>query len=224
MPRLFKKEPGPHKAASAAASSSHHQTTDEKNLNKFNHRLEQILNTMQETKTSISNLSAAYEKRKLDTKGYLSFFLPADDPERNEDINFIISVANSISEKTTARKTQLSELREETFRLEIASTRMNAVVTGACIYVMKKIEESYQKAWIRRDPLSSQLYLELLTRVGTQTEEQQSLALQALVSYLENPDIQNIVKFGSHSSKQMLAKMMEYINVLIQNASISVKQ
>ncbi|MFY7697235.1 MAG: hypothetical protein ACOVQX_00125 [Legionella sp.] len=48
---------------------------------------------------------------------------------------------------------------------------------------------------------------------------EQSLALQTLLCYLEEqPETTKLLHFRSQSSKEVLAKMLEYINVLAQQA------
>jgi len=222
---LFSKQPAPYKPAPQHVNTSNpHHNTHEHNLLKWVKKHENALEHIKQVKSSSTTLSSSYEQRKAvqaANTSRLNFFagLSNPSPERPDDINFITSIAESLGEKTKVTKNKLRELKGETHKLEAASDKMSTIVTGAYLYVMKKIEDSYKNAWVSKDPKSSQLYLELVARVGKKTDEEQHTCLTALHDHLQAEEIQKKIKFGSQKPDDVLAKLQEYIKVFVPSVS-----
>ncbi len=193
---------------------------DEKRLKKAWDDLDNailIINKAKKLKEDAQGIHTQYDARKNAGYGLLSWLpaiaLPSVKPnvERDEEIQFIISLADTFVIKQTTCQYNLVSMNTESTRLKTLAALITSVVHGAYIHVLDRIGSTYRHSWIVRNPEFSRLYALLLEKVGEKTDEEKKACLNALYDHINKEDIKRKIDFGSLSADAVLTNIRAQI-------------
>lgn len=160
--------------------------------------------------TKTKSLPEDYKARVEREATFFRRYVTGTSTERPEEINFILSVASSI-DPAFSTPLSLRNLTTQKKRLDEMPRITPLIIDGAYLLVQHEIHTSYQSAWFRKDPHSSQLYVELTERLGEKSNEEKIACLMALQTHLQAKSIQEKVNFGSKGVEKILAQLTDQL-------------